>query len=265
MEPSQNCLQSVIQMSSCFPLSFENGHQSIAIQVQSRADLEMALAQFHLPIPCATLVVVGGANGLTSDYLEQLRSLFQEVLCPLAEQFGLAVVDGGTDAGVMQLMGQARLASNSTFPLIGVVVQSKAILPECIAIVDQDAADLEAHHTHFVLVPGEEWGDESHWIGDVADRLTGAIEPSVTVLINGGEIALNQDVPNSLEQGRPVLVIAGSGMAADELAAAKQGKTDDPDIRSMAKSSLLSVVDLTAGTETIRHRLETLLKGTVSL
>jgi len=48
-----------------------------------------------------------------------------------------------------------------------------------------DAAELERHHTHFVLVPGNEWGDESPWLADVADTLA-AGEPSVTIVASSG-------------------------------------------------------------------------------
>ncbi|MEO1294326.1 MAG: hypothetical protein AAFW75_00710, partial [Cyanobacteria bacterium J06636_16] len=53
-------------------------------------------------------MIVGGASGLDTDRQVQLESLFNRVLAPLAEELQLYVVDGGTDAGVMRLMGQAR-------------------------------------------------------------------------------------------------------------------------------------------------------------
>ncbi len=222
--------------------TFNNNQAAVAVQVTHDQDLSVAIKQLQLPIPSVVLVVVGGASGLAADTLQQLQFLFIDVLCPIAEKAGLTVIDGGTDAGVMQLMGQARAATGSTFPLVGVVALSKAILPQA-QPVDEDAAPLEPNHTHFLLVPGHDWGDESAWIAKVAEILAGG-KPSATILINGGLIALNQDVPNSLEHGRPVLVISGSGRSADRLAAAIEGQTTDPKTQKLVDSGLIYTIDL---------------------
>jgi len=65
-------------------------------------------------------------------------------------------------------------------------------------------------------VPGENWGDESRWLSRVAQTLA-EDRPTVTILINGGEIAL-RDVQHSVDAHRPVLVLEGSGRAAEDLA-----------------------------------------------
>ena len=84
---------------------------------------------------------------------------------------------------------------------------------------------LEANHTHFVVVPGENWGDETPWIARTATVLAGAA-PSITVLINGGQIAYS-DVQRSVEAGRPVFVVAGSGRTADVFVGALAGAPAD--------------------------------------
>jgi hypothetical protein len=85
----------------------------------------------------------------------------------------------------------------------------------------EDRFPLEAHHSHFVLVPGQNWGDESKSLADVGTAIA-ATHPSLTILLNGGNIA-KQDIAHSLEAGRPVLVLSGTGRYADELA------TDPPE------------------------------------
>jgi hypothetical protein len=79
---------------------------------------------------------------------------------------------------------------------------------------------LDPDHSHFLLVPGDEWGAEARWIARVATVLAGDT-PSATVLINGGEIAYS-DVERSVAAGRSVLAVAGSGRTADHLAAELQ-------------------------------------------
>ena len=75
---------------------------------------------------------------------------------------------------------------------------------------------LASHYSHFILVPGSQFGDESFWIGDLAILLSKGHQ-SVTVLINGGEIS-RKDIEVSLENGRPVIVLSRTGRLADELA-----------------------------------------------
>ena len=83
------------------------------------------------------------------------------------------------------------------------------------------AAPLDTNHTHFILTPGNEWGDESPWLANIPTHLTKEGR-SVAVLINGGNISRDQDVPNNMNAGRTVLVIEGTGRAADEFAAATE-------------------------------------------
>jgi hypothetical protein len=127
------------------------------------------------------------------------------------------VADGGTDAGVMRLMGQGREEISGTFPLVGASPVGLVKLPDD-ETSSTELMDLEPHHTHFFLVPGDQWGDESRWLARIASQIAGDY-PSVTVLINGGSIALVDAIEN-LKVHRPLIVIQGSGRLADEIAEA---------------------------------------------
>lgn len=235
--------------------------QASAFQVTTLSDVEHCLDLWGWKIPQISLVLVGGASGLKPSDFERLQSLFRG-LCPLLQAAGLVVIDGGTDAGVMKLMGSARTQTQSTFPLLGVVVAAKVRWPQAVDC-SEDQADLEPNHSHFLLVPGTTWGEESPWIAQTASLLS-ASSPSVTLLINGGSIALYQDVPNSLQAGRPVIVIRGTGRAADQLAQAsdqlKQGLEVAVDLQSMVESDLLHVVNLEAAEAVLGNLLMHLLQ-----
>lgn len=250
-------MRKISGMDRPFRLKFSNQHEAEAIDVAPGDTVTDALQHLRINAPAATLVIVGGANGLSSNYLARLQHLFIDVVCPLAEALQLCVVDGGTDVGIMQLLGQARTKTAGTFPLIGVVVRKKAILPDGI-VLSEDAAALEPNHTHFLLVPGQEWGEEADWIARIAGSLTGD-RPSATLLINGGNIALNQDVPNSIRNQRPVLVVAGSGRAADHLAAALRDGTDSSKIQDLIDSELIQAIDLETGSALLGHTLRQIL------
>ena len=194
-------------------LAFPAGRRARAARVRDVRDLEPAVTALGLERGRPALVIVGGADDLPDA--EGLGPLFAEVAA-LAERLGASVVDGGTDAGIMRLAGEARAAARATFALVGVAAEGTVVVPG--APEGGEAAPLEPNHSHFVLVPGSEWGDEVPWLGRVAETLAG-MAPTATLLVDGGDVA-RRDVEASLEAGRAVVVVSGSGRAADELAAA---------------------------------------------
>jgi hypothetical protein len=239
-------------MEKPFQIAISNGLTAPAIQVQSPEDLSTALRELALHSPRPILVVVGGASKVSEADLSRLRLLFVKVLAPLAEELGASVVDGGTDVGVMQMMGQARAETAATFPLIGVTPVAKVALPD--RIPSSKVTALEPHHTHFVLIPGSNWGDESPWLARVASVLANGA-PSVTVLVNGGEIAW-KDVSENLKANRPLLVIAGSGRLADTLAAALRGEATDERGRELVASGLAQAIDLTESFDSLTLQVQ---------
>ena len=212
-------------------------------RVESSGGMARALRELGFDQSLPTLVVVGGADGLAAADHERLAPLIEN-LAALAERRGAAVVDGGTDVGVMQLLGRAR-ARGLTFPLVGVVVAGLAAEPP--AEPRDGQASLEPNHSHVLLVPGAEWGDEVPWLAQAAGILAGD-KPSVTILVNGGDIAY-ADAAASIAEGRRVLAVAGSGRSADSVAAAVHGEPAGKRARMLAGSKLVRAIDLRADSE----------------
>jgi hypothetical protein len=227
-----------------FTIYFENGRRATAVRVEHRAQLanSIALLGFHRSYP--TLVLVGGAGGTSQAELAQLYPLFQDVLARMMEAHGVCVVDGGTDAGVMSLMGRARTEIKATFPLVGVAATGTVVLPGAPAATGHRAL-LDPYHTHFMLVPGTSWGDEVSWLAGVATTIAQE-QPSVTVLVSGGKIAY-QDVAASIHAGRAVIAIQGSGGTADALTHALVTAPPDRQTREVVESGLLRAVDSSDG------------------
>lgn len=246
-------------MEEIFELSFPNGHRAKTVRVHRQSDLNRVLSDLGVAIATPTLVLVGGASGISEGTMGQLHSFFNHTLAPVVQAMGLVVIDGGTDAGIMRLMGQARRQLEGSFPLIGIAAVGTVILPDLPR--PQDGADLEPNHTHVVLVPGSLWGDESPWIARVATAIAQA-QPSLTLLVNGGTISF-QDVANSIRARRPVLVLAGSGRAADELAAAIRGDRSSPRAMRLLESGLLQIAELEADGETVAQQIKQLLSAHV--
>jgi hypothetical protein len=210
--------------------------------VTSESDLQKALSASAIKSSHPVLVCVGGAAGVAEDEMAELADLLTAHVIPLVDEMSVTIVDGGTDAGVMRLIGQARAAINGSFQLVGVAAAGTVRVPDAPEPPSNDAADLEPNHTHIVLVPGDSWGDETPWLSAVAATIA-ADMPSATLVINGGAITLD-DALASLRARRPVIVLAGSGRAADEIAGATTGQPADDPARAIADSPLTTIVSV---------------------
>jgi hypothetical protein len=204
------------------------------------------------------VVLVGGAGGMGDGDLRLVDRMLREAVFPVLDRLDAAVVDGGTDSGVMRVAGRARDTCRSQFPLIGVAAEGTVARSEEHGSGAGDTAILEPHHTHIVLVPGYSWGDESPWLGAVAAAIAGD-SPSVTLVVNGGAITYD-DIERSLSSDRPVLVVAGTGRAADAVADVLAGPGANPRAQRVATSPLVQVVDV-ADTAAIVTALGAALAG----
>lgn len=188
-------------------ISLKHGVTVSAANVSSEDEIQAALVELGIPHPRPVIVLVGGARGI--DPLDEFPvQKAVEIVAQLAEETGAVVVDGGTQAGIMSEMGRRRKKNGHTFPLLGVVFDALLMRREPSSILDPG-------HTHFLVIPGNAWGDESAWISKIATVAAGD-RKSVTVLVNGGKIS-RADVEYSLMANRPTAVIRGTGRLADEI------------------------------------------------
>ena len=190
------------------------------VETSAESNLLAAIEALGLVSNRPVIVLVGGAGGIQEKDWEAIHDAIGTI-AKVAEKVKATMIDGGTASGVMMVSGKKRAVGNFHYPLIGVSAIDTVTWPgreqNILKRLRDKRAPLDPNHTHFILVPGENWGDESVWIAEVATQIAGS-KPSVTILINGGRISHDQDVPNSLRAGRPVLVIEGTGRAADEFA-----------------------------------------------
>jgi hypothetical protein len=226
---------------SPFSVRLADARSAPAVHVGDASGLAAALEVLGLHPPRPTVVVVGGAAGLEETRIDGLRPVFAVGIAPVLHRCGAVGIDGGTRYGVMRLFGEARAASQPSFPLVGVVAAGPVQLAGEHASRHAETV-LEPHHTHFVVVPGEKWGAEAPWIAWTATVLAGSL-PSVTVLVNGGQIAYS-DVRHSVQAGRPVCVISGSGGTADVFVAALAGASADQRAGTLVTSGLIRAVPM---------------------
>ena len=204
-----------------------------------------------MPTHARPYSVRGGARQLAAEHEELAAELLRGV-ARAAAALGLALVTGGTNSGVMALLGAACAALPQPPSLIGVLPSGM--------LAQRGAAILEQNHTHFLLVEGEQWGAESGWLARLALVLTGGQHPCLGLLINGGRVA-RRDITVALGQGIPLWALKGSGRLADALAEARAGETagdadmQDATLRELALSPSLEIVDGTAGAALLERQI----------
>ena len=213
--------------------SFRLGPRAaIAVFPPLQAPASAIKEALHLPPYQAVGMVVGAAGSLDPALRPALAPLF-ETIVRVAHEASAVLLSGGTRAGVMALLGEAADRQLYTSAVVGVAPAALVHYPGGAA----HAAPLEPHHSHFVLVEGQNWGDETATLFGVATELANTPagrRPAVVLLAGGGGIARNEIV-QATRHRLPVLVISGTGGLADELAAAWPQRQTPPSESRLAE------------------------------
>ena len=183
----------------------------------ARPQLSEALTELNLESGFPVIVLIGGA---IEDKESVIADMSIHTIARLAQENKALVICGGTDMGVMAVIGQVRSEHSYTFPLVGITLEDLVAWPGGPQSTKflwwgKERWQLEPHYPYFILVPGSQFGDESAWIDDAAEIFSKGFH-SVTVLINGGEIS-RKDIQLSLERKRPVIALSRTGRLADEI------------------------------------------------
>lgn len=192
--------------------------QTLCVFPDERSDLEQAVSELKLGGNHPVIVLIGGE--IDEQQADATQRAIQTI-SKIAADMSAVVIYGGTDMGVMAEFGQSRWQNQYKFPLVGIAPEKLVTWtdgPDSTNFLwwGTQRYQLEPHCSHFILVPGSEFGDESEWIVDTATILSKG-NRSVTILINGSEVS-RKDIDLSLEHGRPVIVLSRTGRLADEIA-----------------------------------------------
>jgi hypothetical protein len=174
----------------------------------------------------AFIFLSGGASKMPASAKRRLVKLLDALVVLAATDLRFAVGDGGTKAGLMEAAGRARRRSGDGFLLLGV-----APAPEILPIGRKGRTPIEPRHSHLVAIDNPDWTRrkrkggwrpaDGYWGAEVAPmyalfaRLARG-RRAVTIVANGGSVTL-QEVRRNIRQRRPMIVIAGSGRAADAI------------------------------------------------
>ena len=191
---------------------------------------------WRLPRPDVLISVTGSAASL--QLTSQLQRVFDRGLASAAAMTNAWIFTGGTDSGVMKLVGEAMHKYGLVdVPVVGVApwgaISGRKELSDkkgqCIEVnvrktgIDS-AGRLNPYHTHQILVDAPGGEDAMAWGSEIALRsslertyATSKGVPVVQLVIQGGLGTLDTCIA-SAELGSPLLILADSGGAATAIA-----------------------------------------------
>lgn len=227
-----------------------------AVQAARDADPAQVGAALGLKPGGLAIAIMGGAAMMTDDSTRTIRSGLEDGLARFAQDHNVTIVDGGTAAGVMALMGTARARRSFTFPLVGVTVAARTAWPGHEG--DAEAAALDPYHSQFALTGGEDFGDESDMLAGIALYAASEGGKALGLIINGGAIVKREAHARATGPLKmPLLVLDDSGRFADELAEAVQnGSSSDPVVQEMLEQGEVHVLSAHTGARGLRQWLE---------
>lgn len=208
------------------------------LKVAANADAQAVWQQLIISPFKALIALSGGAGKMDLASMPELQHFFQHVLAPFAVQEKVGFIDGGTDAGVMALLGRGLLQTGVRSPSIGITPEPEVNYP---GKQQPHLTAIERNHTHVVLIENATWGEEI----DVMYGLVGLLAqsmPALTVLVNGGQLAY-PEVMRTIQLNLPLIVLQGSGRLADRIVNCQQGE-DDPEIADIIRYSKLHLCSI---------------------
>ena len=241
---------------------FPNGNQAQAVFFPSTAHAQNLPALLHIPSFSNLIMVTGGAALMENTASSHMTDLFTHVIAQFAATSNALIIDGGTQAGVMELMGLGIATQQYRSPLLGVAPARLVIYPGQPDTVEQkERVPLDPNHSHFVLVETEKWGGETATMYELA-QLFSQGHPSVAIIVNGGTIVIQEALYN-VRQKRPIIVLQGSGRAADDIARLWQEKPStitDPNLAEIIQHGDIHLFPLTGATINLMQLMQQLLQ-----
>src|SRR5437764_15134661 len=101
-------------------VTFENGNRAVVVTAPRDAGAKAIVDALEITSPRAVILLFGGAAGLDASRKTHLATLFADGLTTLAAELGALIIDGGTQSGVMAMMGGAVAQYPGPSHLLGV-------------------------------------------------------------------------------------------------------------------------------------------------
>ena len=202
-----------------------------------------AVVRHHWRLPKPEIIVAVGGSARDFDMPLELHEAFNAGLEKLISFAQVILTTGGTNAGVMKLVGQTVARFAAPCPLIGVMSKGatndhetfEGVHGGTVTYAPREArkgvADLDPNHTHVLMYDTVKTG-ENYFGMEIAPRARfervlaesqGAILINVILQGGPGTFAI---IENALMERTPVVLLEGSGGACDAVAEFKTKPTE---------------------------------------
>ena len=234
-------------------IAFQNNNRAKLVAASPRARMASLIESLGISPPKNLILLIGGADKLDENLTSRLTQLFSRGIARAAADAEALIIDGGTQAGVMQIMGQSIADRGRKTSLLGVAPAGKVTYPGGTPVTGDDSAPLDPNHSHFVLIDGNEWGSETETLFDLAAAFD---VPVLAILVNGGAIA-KDELLQSVRRNWPVIVIEGSGRLANEVAELKEkaSQIEDPVLAEIVEEGDLRIFPISGALEDFERML----------
>ncbi|XP_011433265.3 transient receptor potential cation channel subfamily M member-like 2 isoform X3 [Magallana gigas] len=269
----------------------ERNYVRVDVDTKMKDMMELMMDVWGLEKPNLLISVTGGAKNFTMK--QKLKEEFRRGLMKVARSTGAWIITGGTNAGVMKHVGEAvrdyGLVSASTNPIIVIGVATWGCIQNKEDLTDSECRGkwpasyrlgkkqrpkesfLDPNHTHFVLVDNgtqHQFGVEipfRAWMeNSIANMKTNTGKnasvyvPVVLLVLEGGPGTL-ETAHQAVANNTPIVIVQGSGRAADILAYAYQNSIGEEigatDQEGKTKKITQTIFDASVEAE-IRNQVE---------
>lgn len=212
------------------------------IHVNADTNIQDVIDLLEIPPPRMTIILNGGTSTLDKTLQQKLTVLLQDGLARIVCEENITVITGATDAGIFSIFGQGLEKWRGEPVCIGVAVKNLVTwpgrAPKWIPAFNKNRVALESHHSHFVFVDGQDWGDETEIMYALMETLSRNCS-SLGVFVGGGGITLNEMEAN-VAQNRQMILISGSGRTTDTVVKGHSGEglLDGRFMRIVAKGKI---------------------------
>jgi hypothetical protein len=238
-------------MLSVETIRFANEHEALLAHVRQDTPADAIIAALKLSRPRALICLNGGTAEFGETLKMQLRRLLVDGLARVAAENAVTLVTGGTDAGIFSLLGEGLAKWGRKAPCVGVSPSTPVTWPGR----SQGETPLEPHHSHFIVVDGKDWGDETRTMYSVVQALSQDC-PSIAVFAGGGDVTLREMGAN-VEQGREMILIGGSGRSTDAVLDIRAGATSsDPVLQEIASKGRIVCFEIDGSPNQFARLLE---------
>ena len=195
--------------------------------------------------PRPVLLVIGGADGLPKAAEPQIRALVDAGVVPAVETVGPVVVDGGTAAGIMAIVGEAIAAAHVQVTVLGVAPAGRVTWKDDTRTGTSGPPSSSPTTAHFILADSDSWGGETPLLFEVVEAIADPVADSRPC--RGRRPGTVREVASAVRRGIPVIALAGSGGVADDLAEAATARAANrvPKVGNPDLTAILGEIDLT--------------------